>query len=300
MRRLVPVVLVAAVAAAGVRAQGQASAQIPVFTSATQTVSIYATVVGANGHLATDLTKDDFEVLDNGKPQSIEIFSSEVQPINIVIMLDMSGSMASSLSLLRAGAVQMFSNLLPADKARVGSFGDQILLNDKFTNDPNELIHSLYLELPQAGRTPLWGAVSRGMTALDKLDGRRVVLVFTDGMDTVRQPTLQEVTYRAQAQGFMIYAIGLWNHYGYTTVAPDPGLRTLAGETGGGYIELRTANGLGPAFVQVADELHRQYLLGFRTSATDGKLHPIEVQVKRPGMSVRARKTYLAPKSAGG
>jgi VWFA-related protein len=296
MRRLVPAALAATLAVAGVRADGQ----VPVFTSATQTVSVYATALQPNGHLATDLTKDDFEVLDSGKPQPIEIFSSEIQPINIVIMLDMSGSMASSLQLLRQGAVQLFTNLLPADKARVGSFADQILLSDKFTNDRDELIHSLYLDLPQSGRTPLWGAVSRGMTALDKLDGRRVVLVFTDGNDTVHQPSLQEVTHRAQAQGFMIYAIGLWNRIGYTTVAPDPGLRTLASETGGGYIELRTANGLGPAFAQVADELHRQYLLGFRTSATDGKLHPLDVHVKREGVSVRARKTYMAPKGEGG
>jgi Ca-activated chloride channel family protein len=285
----------AALVAAGVSARGQQ----PSFTSATQTVSIYATVLQPNLHLATDLTQADFEVADDGHVRPITIFSNEIQPISIAIMLDMSGSMRSSLPLLRAGAVQLFTHLLPADRARVGSFADQILLNDAFTNDPNALIQALYLDLPQSGRTPLWAAVSRGMTALDRVDGRRVVLVFTDGVNTEKQPTLQEVSFRAQAQGFMVYAIGLWNRVGYNTVAPDVGLRQLARETGGGYFELRSADGLGPAFAAVADELHRQYLIGFQTTATDGKLHQIDLRVRRPGLTARARQSYLAPKAAG-
>jgi VWFA-related protein len=78
---------------------------------------------------------------------------------------------------------------------------------------------------------------------------------------------------------------------------PDPGLRELATESGGGYFELHDTDELGPTFARVADELHRQYLLGYTVPEQDGKLHTIEVRVTKPGMTVRARKGYLAPKS---
>ena len=71
-------------------------------------------------------------------------------------------------------------------------------------------------------------------------------------------------------------------------------------QSGGGYFELSTANDLSQTFKRVADELHQQYLLGFQTTATDGKLHQLEVRVKQPGVTPRARKSYLAPKAPGG
>ena len=139
-----------------------------------------------SGRLVTDLTRDDFEVFDNGRPQPITLFDNSIQPINIVVMLDMSGSMIGQhLPLLRSSAVQMFTRLLPADKARVGNFGDRITLSPKFTNDQDELIRALWLDLEPGGPTPLW---ARGRTPRcrrsRRLDGRRVVLVLSDGKDT--------------------------------------------------------------------------------------------------------------------
>jgi hypothetical protein len=77
---------------------------------------------------------------------------------------------------------------------------------------------------------------------------------------------------------------------------PDPNLRTLADVSGGGYFELSRATDLASTFTRVADELHRQYLLGFVTPVTDGALHRLEVHVKRPGVQIKARKSYLAPR----
>jgi Ca-activated chloride channel homolog len=315
MRRawLVSSVLAATAVTVGAR-QGQ------VFRSATQTVPVYATVIGADGRLVTSLTRDDFEVFDNGRPQPVTLFDNGIQPISIVIMLDMSGSMAGNLSVLRTAAVQMFTRLLPQDKARVGNFGDRITLSPTFTNDPDTLIRALWLDLTPGGPTPLWGAVNVAMTALAHLDGRRVVLVLTDGRDTggysafSRSVTLGEVVKRAQAEQFMIYAIGMqsraWagapagaaggfgrrgRHGAMGGDEPDPGLKELAGESGGGYFELHATDAMGPTFARVADELHRQYLLGFAPPEFDGKLHTIEVRVRQPGMTVRARRSYLAP-----
>jgi VWFA-related protein len=120
---------------------------------------------------------------------------------------------------------------------------------------------------------------------------------------------------RAQEEDVMVYAIGLesevpfGNHRapmpggrmggmrrdtGIITQKPDEGLAKIAAETGGGYFELTTTNNLSSTFAQVADELHRQYALGFEPPKLDGKSHKLEVRIKKPGMTARARKSYVA------
>jgi Ca-activated chloride channel homolog len=101
----------------------------------------------------------------------------------------------------------------------------------------------------------------------------------------------------------MVYAIGLGNDYfnGQQRVRsqPDRGLKKLAEETGGGYFELKRTADLNETFTRVAEELHSQYVLGFSPEALDGKVHKLEVRVKKAGMTARARKSYLATKASG-
>jgi VWFA-related protein len=280
---------------------GTSPAQQAVFRSGTRAVPVHATVTGADGRLITDLTREAFTILDNGRPQPITEFDAGIQPISIVIMLDMSGSMSGNLARLRNAAVQMFTRLLPADRARVGNFGDRIRLSPAFTNDVDTLIRTLWLDLQPGGPTPLWGAIHVSMNALANVTGRRVVLVLSDGHDTGRQSREQyrEIVQRAQVEDFMIYAIGMRGSGGFRgmrTEEPDPGLSRLALESGGGYFELRESDDLGAVFARVADELHRQYLLGFHPPEADGKLHELEVRIDQPGVSVRARRSYQAPR----
>ena len=290
--------------------------QEPVFRVRSETVPVYVTVVGSDGHLVTDLTKGDFQLFDNGRPQPITLFSSAIQPINIIVMLDMSGSMTGNLDVLRRSAVQMFTRLLPGDQARVGNFGDRIVISPTFTNNVDTLIRALYLELEPGGNTPLWGAVNAAMGALARLDGRRVVLVLSDGKNTAPIPTLREVVERAQLEDFMVYAIGLRSRggfnvggrsgggiggarmgrsRGFSADEPDPGLRDLAEESGGGYFALNDTIDLGDTCARVADELHRQYLLGYAAPEDDGRVHTIEVKAADGSLKVRARRSYQAP-----
>jgi Ca-activated chloride channel family protein len=326
------------VAAVAVAVSGRVAAQQPqepLFRSGTQTVPVYATVLDtADSRLVTGLTRADFDVLDNGRHQPLTVFDNGEQPISIVIMLDLSGSMLGNLPTLRHAAVEMFTELRPGDKARVGGFGNRIVLSERFTNDQNELIRALWFDLVPGGDTPLWGAVNVAMTALAHLDGRRVVLVLSDGKDTAAgyghpAVTLNAVGDRSQAEDFMVYAIGLasrsssagpgyggggygggYGGYGggygrgrpggggrgSSGDEPDPGLKVLAMESGGGYFELHDTDALGPTFERIANELHHQYLLGYAVPERDGKQHAIEVRVNKPGLTVRARKSYLAPR----
>src|SRR6059036_342564 len=184
------------------------------FKGGTRTVAVYATVTDSSSHLVPDLSRDDFEVADNGKRQELTVFANDIQPITVVMMLDRSGSMQSNFRLVANAAEQFVTDLLPADKARIGSFSNRIQVDPRdFTSDHNELISILRTELQEAGPTPLWNAVNVGITALLHQQGRRVILVFTDGVDFPMNfsasTSLKDVMKRAEEENVMVYAIGL-------------------------------------------------------------------------------------------
>jgi Ca-activated chloride channel family protein len=202
------------------------------------------------------------------------------------------------LDLLKQAATQFVIRLLPEDRARVGSFSDRnkiLIRPETFTNDRDELMRAVREDLQFGNPTALWDATDRSMDALTGIDGRRVVLVFTDGGDNHSDKDQGHVLSRARAEEFMIYAIGLRSRVrGQGVTQPDRGLRKVADETGGGYFELERTDELNTTFTRVAQELHSQYVLGFSPQALDGKTHELEVRVTQPGLVARARKSYIA------
>jgi VWFA-related protein len=336
---LVCVVLILAGAAPHARLQQPAT-----FSAGNRTVAVFATVTDAAGRLVPDLTRDQLQVEDNGKRQEMTVFANEIQPITVVILLDRSGSMRANFTLVEKAAEQFVEVMLPADKARIGSFADRIQVDPRdFTSDHGELLTILRTELQPEGPTPLWNAVNVGITDLLHQEGRRVVLVFTDGMDSPgnmshTNSSQKDVMKRAEEENVMVYAIGLASGRGFARRSPggyggrrpggggfgggrggfgggrggygggrgyggsrgsqadkpDEGLPKLAAATGGGYFELTSTDDLAKTFTRVADELHHQYALGFTPATLDGKMHKLEVRVAEPGLTARARRSYLA------
>src|SRR2546425_903100 len=272
-------------------------AQQPTFRSGTRIVPVITTVTDAERRLVPNLEQVEFTILDNGKPQQISFFQNEVQPFSVVVMLDTSASMTSKLDLLKAAAEQFLLRMLPVDKGQVGAFNDKIQLSGKFTSDRDDLIGALS-DLQFGNPTRLYDAINESMAALRGVEGRKVVLVFTDGDDTASRLGLGDVLDRAHKDEVMVYAIGLESEYfnGARQVRsrPDRGLKRLADETGGGYFELKKTDELAPTFTRVAQELHSQYTLGFTPSVLDGKEHKLEVKMRKPGLNARARKSYVA------
>ncbi len=266
------------------------------FRAGVKTVSLYTTVTEA-GRLVPGLARDEFEVLDNDKPQPLTVFSSEILPITVVVMLDTSGSMTGNLEFLKQGAEQFLLRLLPGDRARVGDFNDKIQMFSPMSGDRDELIASLP-NIDFGNPTRLYDAIAEGLNELREVEGRKVVLVFTDGADNQSRTRFGTVLDRAQVEEVMVYAIGLQGqdvvNGRHVRTMPDRSLKRLAEATGGGYFELKSTDQLTSTFTRVALELHSQYLLGFSADARDGKTHKLEVRVKRPGMTARARKTYIA------
>jgi Ca-activated chloride channel family protein len=290
MRSFLTVILVAGAAFT-------ATAQQPTFRSGTRIVPVLTTVTDAQGRLVPNLEKDEFTILDNGKPQDISFFSNEIQPFNVVVMLDTSASMTANLDLLNAAAEQFLLRMLPKDKGQVGAFNDKIQFSGRFTSDRDDLIGALK-DLQFGNPTRLYDAVNESMAMLKEVDGRKVVLVFTDGDDTASRVGLGDVLDRARDQEVMIYAIGLesdfFNGQRQIRTRPDRGLKRMAEETGGGYFELKKTDELAPTFTRVAQELHSQYTLGFTPSMLDGKEHKLAVRMKQTSMTGRARRSYVA------
>jgi Ca-activated chloride channel family protein len=272
-------------------------AQQATFKSGTSIVAVLSTVTDAQGRLVPNLERDQFTILDNGKPQEITFFQNETQPFTVVVMLDFSFSMTSHLDLLKAATEQFLIRMLPEDKGQVGAFSAKIEFSGTFTNDRDDLIGALK-DLQFGNPTRLYDAVDASIDMLEEVPGRKIVLVFTDGDDTASRKGQGDVLDRAREQEIMIYAIGLeaefFNGQRMQRSRPDRGLRKLAEETGGGYFELKKTDDLAPTFTRVAQELHSLYALGFTPTVFDGKEHKLEVRVKTPGAVARARRSYIA------
>ena len=273
--------------------------QGPMFRSGTNIVDLYVTVTDRENRLVPDLTLDDFEILDNNQIQEITVFQNEILPFTVVVMLDTSASMASRIDLLKAAAEQFLIRMLPMDSGKVGAFNDKIeTFPHEFTSDRDRLITSLD-ELDYGNPTHLYDAIAVSLDELRSVDGRRVVLVFTDGQDTGSEMRSSTVLDRTHTEEVMIYAIGLEADYfnGVRRIRsnPDRNLRKFAEQTGGGYFKLTQADELGSTFTRVVQELHSQYVIGFTPTVADGKLHELDVRVKSSGMTARARQSYIAP-----
>ena len=268
------------------------------FKVSTNSVALYATVTDAEKRLVPDLVQDDFEIYDNGKLQTLTSFDNKPLPITVVVMLDTSGSMTLALDLVKSAAEQFLIRMMPEDQGMVGAFNDKIEFHPEgFTNSRDELVRSLK-DLDFGYPTRLYDAVNQSMAQLKGIPGRRVVLVFTDGDDNSSKVGSGNVTDRGRIEDVMVYSIGLENEYfnGERKVrsSPDRGLRRLSEETGGGFFLLKKTDELTSTFTRVAQELHSQYVLGFTPQNLDGKIHKLEVRVKKPGMNARARKSYVA------
>jgi VWFA-related protein len=205
--------------------------------------------------------------------------------------------MTANLDRLKSATEQFLIRMLPEDKAQVGAFSDKIQFSGTFTGDRDDLIGALN-DLQFGNPTRLYDAIDQSIVELDGIEGRKVVVAFTDGDDTASRRSMGDALERARDKETMIYAIGLesefFNGASRVRTRPDRGLRKLADETGGGYFELKKTDELGPTFTRVAQELHSLYTLGFTPTVLDGKEHKIEVRLKQPGMTARARKSYIA------
>ncbi len=274
-------------------------AQQPQFRAGVKTVPVYATVTDRAGRFVLDLTKEQFELTDDGKKVELTQFSNQFVPITAAIMLDLSKSMLPRYDAVIAAAEQFIVRLMPGDRARVGSFSEDVRMGPPLTGDRDALIKFLRdsYDLRLGMRTRLWDGIEEGVKALDGIEGRRVVFVITDGQDTWSVDRMDDAVRMARKAGVLLYWIGMTGTGGLEArpqIRANAGLKYFVEETGGGYMRFAEIDEINRIMTEVAQELHHQYLLGFTPAVLDNKLHKLEARVLQTNYTVRARKSYVA------
>ena len=296
--------------------------QQPTFRSTGRVVPVYTTVTDESGQIVLDLTQEDFEIRDNGKPQEITQFSMKLAPMTGTILIDGSQSIVRDFDLLIGAADAFIVRMMPGDRVRIGSFADDVRLGPAPTDDRDELIRFLRnpFSLRMGIHTRLWDAIDLAIESLPPAESRRVVLVLTDGQDTSSVKRQADVISRAMRNDVMVYAIRVppstfepkdqddanraklrAAYMGTDKIPPRPSdglLNEVVSDTGGGFFEIDQLSELNSIATQIALELHSQYVLGFTPEKLDNKVHKIEVRVKKHGFNARARRSYLASPEA--
>jgi VWFA-related protein len=310
----------------------------------TTLVTVPVSVLDRQGRFVPNLKREDFSVFENGVEQSIAYFEPAEKPFTVALLLDTSASTHFHLSEIREAAIEFAKQLRPQDRVLIVSFNDEVLLLTEATNDLN-LIETVIEENANTGNsTRLYDAVDLTIKErLNKIKGRKAIVLFTDGVDTSSQQatyrtTLDEVEeldaliYPIQydttdylravqnaGSGSVTVVTTRRGPFGTTTSqqtynaplnnsVPIPGstkadydradhyLHALADKTGGRLYQANDTTQLAEAFKRIAEELRRQYSLGYypRTDKVDGgERRQIRVKVRQPDLAVKARDSYV-------
>jgi Ca-activated chloride channel family protein len=272
-------------------------------------VNLYPVVRTRSGSYVSDLKRDDFRILENGLLQNITRFTTERRPLRIAIVLDTSLTMEGKKLLHAKNAATEFLSILePGDEGMVVSFSDEVRILQEITSE-RRLMSDSIASVSASGGTALYDAVWRTAKKLEEFDGRRVLVLLSDGKDEDASGfgpgslhTLDEALHQALRSEVIIFSIGLGHKLG--SYRDREGRHTLkeilhrlAFETGGRALISPGAGGLRGAFKDVADDLHNQYSIAYisQDESRDGKWRRIEMSTPGRDLEVSCRKGYFAP-----
>lgn len=255
-------------------------------------VELLATVVDRSGRPVDDLRADEVELLENGRPQTLRRLDRvEDVPIHAAVMIDTSDSMVEELDDALRAADRFFREVLTSrDRAAVVTFADEPHLAVRFTSNVERLAGGL-ADLAAQGTTRLYDAVAFGLHYFSGIQGKRALVLLSDGEDAGSELRFDDVLDYARRSGVAIYTIGM----NVKSTPPDFGLvlDRLARETGGLSFRIRRAHDLGRIYEQIESELRAQYLIAYQSDASAGSdYRAIEVEVRRPGVEARTAPGY--------
>lgn len=291
-------------------------------------VIVPARVTDSSGRFVTGLRQQDFEVSENGVPQEIAAFSASESPFNVALMIDTSRSAMGSLDAMRKAATNFVKQLQPQDRVQIVTFDEKVNFLGEFTNDRRQLEKAID-KIKGSYLTRLYDAISATISQkLAPLRGRKAIVVFSDGVDTLsRDNTCSGTIDLISGSGVLIYVVQFNTFELRGTVEPtctitpriaaDPYLNSLperpradltrkligtlflrgvAEQSGGKYLRADSAEYSQEAIAQIADELRNQYTLEYYSSNTrqDGATRSIRVRLKQGKYEVRARSGYRA------
>ena len=261
-----------------------------VFRTNGRLVEVYATITGQRGRYADDLSRDRFQILDQGVAQNIVAFESQFSEVSCVLLLDTTGSMQAALPALKDAALKLIGDLRPADSVAVYSFNDSVTELQPFTTDKKAAKRAV-LRTHAFGNTALYDALTRVNRDLYGRGGKKVIVVFTDGDDNASTLTTATAIQRAKSAGVPIYTIA--QGQALTRPAFLKQLDGISKATGGVSFAIRDPKEIRGVFERVSQDLTHGYLFAFQPPpAHDRAWHSIEVVVKSKNRKVRAREGY--------
>ena len=273
-------------------------AQAGPFRSRIDVVQVTVSVTDASGRLITGLTQGDFQVFEDGVEQTITQFTDQRVPVSLGMLLDASDSMRGQPVVDARDAFDRFVGdlLLKEDEVFVATFNHMPRLVTKWTMPPMSLRGSLN-ELKPTGGTAIYDALADTSRMFEqRVNLRAAMIVVSDGADTASDRSLLQTIEVIRRNDAFVYAIAIDAPDGResTRVNPDA-LRDITGLTGGYTEVVKSAADLGPATARIADELNKQYTIGYSSSKPpDGSWRPLRVRVRTGGYFVRARRGYFA------
>ena len=269
------------------------------FKSRVDLVGVTATVIDKDGGLVTGLSKDAFELFEDGERQAIAQFTNERVPISVAVLLDVSDSMFGQRLIDARAAVErfLFDELDPSDEFCVIAFNHEPRVLTPWTQS-KELIRSRLAELRPSGATGLYDAVIAAMPLIQRRGRERgALLIISDGEDTASDARMQDVRSALLRSDAFSYAIAIDPPARRTinTGVNLSALNEITGGSGGSSEVVHDTADLDSATARIADALNKQYLLGYVSSrAPDGRYHSIRVHAVDPAYRVRARNGYVA------
>ena len=279
----------------------------------TNLVTIPAAVMDRDGRYITDLKKEDFKIFENGAEQEIAFFAPVEKPFTVLLLLDVSGSMKYKMEDLARAANAFIARLRPDDQIIVASFAERVKILSKAMTVKAMHEGSIKFHLSSGGHTMLYDAVDNALKRMKKIQGRKAIVLFSDGYDSGTSlpfVTAKDNLREAEEIDAIIYIVQFntsppmpADHASTKNVhesieAGDGYMMALAQKTGGRRFQIENISDLSKTFGQVADELRRQYSLGYypKKPIEAGQTRHIAVKVRVPNLAVTARNSYIARK----
>jgi len=276
--------------------------QVPVFRSAVDLVNVGVTVSDRKGGLVAELTKDDFEVYEDGKRQTIQYFAigdvdAPDQPeMHLGLLLDVSGSMGEGRSFTKTAAIKFLNTLTDAVDITVVDFDTEVRTARYGQSEFARLIERIRQKKAD-GYTALYDAIGTYLDGAAAQNGRKIMLVYTDGGDTRSSLQWHELLDLLKASDVTVYAIGMLEHQMQSTkLQQRMTIQQMAEVTGGQAFFPTAVKELDKVYEKVVAEIRAQYTIGFQSTnvKTDGAWRKVEVKVARKDLRVRSRRGYFA------
>jgi Ca-activated chloride channel family protein len=274
-------------------------------------VPVAASVVDVQGKAITDLKLEDFELRVDGQPKQISEIGFSNTPVRLVMLFDNSSSLSAAREFEKKAAIRFFRNVLrPIDEAAIFSISTVPILEQSLTSNVQTLVRTIEHFGKPEGATALFDAIAQAAAYLRPLQGRKVIVIVSDGADTISDMDFDSTLRQAQAADCQIYAVqtgqldydmqtGEFKNANVRDLAAERRMQEMALQTGGAvYVPHGTAD-LDTAFAQISADLAQQYILSYYPTddKRDGRFRVISLRVAtRSNVRVRARKGYYAPK----